>query len=84
MMRACSIEKRLDALEQRMGVRADPEFAAFQALDDAELELVGEFLNLHKAGFATPEISEMMAERYEAAVAVMYKLDEVYRANGGE
>jgi hypothetical protein len=83
MMRAYAIEKRLGALEQQIPAEAEPEFAAFQALDDDELELVGEFLNLHKAGFSNPDISEMMAERYEAAVAAMYKLDEVYRAHGG-
>jgi len=44
---------------------------------------VREFLELHKAGFAKPDIRGMMAERYEAAVAAMYKLDEVYRAHGG-
>ena len=82
-MRAYAIEKRLGALEKQVRVEADPELAAFQALDDTQLELVGEFLNLHKAGFATPKISEMMAERYEAAVAAMSKLDEVYRAHGG-
>ena len=47
------------------------------ALPDNEFGLIAEFMELHKAGFSSEEIEDMMgSESYEMAIAVAQKVNE--------
>jgi hypothetical protein len=78
-MRISAIESRLGALEKTL-VEIEPELAALECLNDSELDLVGEYVKLFKAGFPVEEIAKMMGHNsFQAAREAIEKADMAYR-----
>ncbi len=74
-----SLKRRVEALERPTGVQRSAEELALEILDDTEMGLVAEFVALHKSGYGSDQIRQMMGQEcYTVACDAIKRTDQEY------